>query len=342
MATAVHLETLFSTGWRQHALDLYNILLNKKISPRISVSPPLPPSPSTFCTLRVLHVSSLFLPPRLATAAGPWWLLSEEPDTMFRLWSTPVHRWLSSCVYRPTVDYYYCGSDGDKEKKKPLQRRERGRRGRVVGMTAAFVCSSAVHEAVTYVAMRCTCWPFNTFCLLFAVVVIAPWDAVYPVISEISEAAAGDHGGDGDDELSMVSQPLPLKKPVPTSSSSSNSLGAGDDGGVCSVGGDLSCPQTASGEVVSISGALSYSDGNGDGEQSFVVVGGETCLGEGCGGCGGSGGGSGVGAGSKKKKKPGSEWRGWGAVAFFVGASLVAGLAVDFLAWQWWRDVLLR
>eukprot|EP00903_Cladosiphon_okamuranus_P012179 g11422.t1 len=264
---------------------------------------------------------------------GPWWLLSDEPATMFRLWSTPVHRWISSCVYRPTVDYYCGGSGGGEgeEKEKPSRRR----RGRVVGLTVAFVFSSFAHEAVTYVAMRHTCWPFTTFTLLFAIVVIAAWDAVYPVISEIPEEAAGDRrGGDGDDELLVAPQPLPLERPAPASSSSSSGSRAGKDGGGCPVGVDASCPQAASGEVPPIS---SYSDGNGDDdENSFVVIGGETCLGG-----GGGGGGSGVNRGSKKKKA-GSEWRGWGAVAFFMGSSLVAGLAVDFLSWQWWRNVLLR
>lgn len=220
---------------------------------------------------------------------------------MFRLWSTPVHRWLSSCVYRPTADY---GGRKDKKKRKPTPR------WRVLGMTAAFAFSSAVHEAVTYVALRRTCWPFNTFCLLFSAVVIAAWDAVYPVRSVISEAS-------GDDEREP-GQSVPLKPAVPSSSSSLKSATENDGGSV----GENCCPPATG--ALPVSGALA-SDGND--EDSFVVVG------EIGGGNGGTG---------SAKKKPGSEWRGWGAVAFFVGASVVMASVVDFLAWQWWRHTLLR
>lgn len=41
-------------------------------------------------------------------------------------------------------------------------------------------------------------------------------------------------------------------------------------------------------------------------------------------------------------RKVGSEWRGWGAVAFFEGCSIPMALVVDFLAWQWWRHTLLE
>lgn len=45
--------------------------------------------------------------------------------------------------------------------------------------------------------------------------------------------------------------------------------------------------------------------------------------------------------------KPGSrllmgrEWRGWGAVAFYMGTSCPVTLLFDFLAWQWWRHTFL-
>ena len=64
--------------------------------------------------------------------------------------------------------------------------------------------------------------------------------------------------------------------------------------------------------------------------------------------------GEGVGAGGVKVKhgapqgrrvtygKVGSEWRGWGAVAFFEGCSSSMALVVDVLAWQWWRQTLLE
>ena len=236
---------------------------------------------------------------------------------MFRLWSTPVHRWLFSCVHRPIADYHCGGGKEDSNSdKKPSCRRRRRRRRRVLGMTAAFVFSSAVHEAVTYVAMRRTCWPFNTFCLVFAAVLIPAWDALYPVVSEITEA--GDGGGE-------LAQSPPLKAAVSTSSSPSSSTSnstTDNDDHIGSVG--KGCPPVRG--VRPVSGALAP-DGMDD--NMFVVVG-RTYLG---------GGGGDAGSG---KKKAGSKWRGWGAVAFFMGASLLMGLAVDFLAWQWWRHSLLR
>lgn len=37
------------------------------------------------------------------TPAGPWWLLADDPSAMYRLWSTPVHRWLVSSIYKPVL-----------------------------------------------------------------------------------------------------------------------------------------------------------------------------------------------------------------------------------------------
>lgn len=259
---------------------------------------------------------------------------------MFRLWSTPVHRWLFSCVHKPTVDY--CGGGGggggekeetaEKPSQRQRQRQRRRRRVRVLGMTAAFAVSSAVHEAVTYVAMRKTCWPFNTFCLVFAAFLIAAWDALYPVVSEIAEAGdgGGDSGGGGDGESARPLPPLRPSVSSPSSSSSSTTTTDITDSYGGSVGESRPPVVTVTG-VHPVSGSSASDRGD---ENSFVVVG-RTCL------VGGGGGGGDVGPGNKRRK-PGSKWRGWGAVSFFMGASLVIGLAVDFVAWQWWRHTLLR
>lgn len=45
-----------------------------------------------------------------------------------------------------------------------------------------FVVSGVFHEAVVYVAMRGTCWPFNTFLLCVAGLIITSWDYVFPII----------------------------------------------------------------------------------------------------------------------------------------------------------------
>ena len=57
---------------------------------------------------------TLFLSPRpppssslnISTLIGPWWLITDDLRTFFRTWSTPVHRWLVSCVHTPILS---CG-----------------------------------------------------------------------------------------------------------------------------------------------------------------------------------------------------------------------------------------
>lgn len=44
--------------------------------------------------------------PRFACShalAGPWWLVTDDLRLLFRMWSTPVHRWLAACIYRPIL-----------------------------------------------------------------------------------------------------------------------------------------------------------------------------------------------------------------------------------------------
>lgn len=34
---------------------------------------------------------------------GPWWLIADDIHGNYRQWSTPVHRWLLSCIYTPML-----------------------------------------------------------------------------------------------------------------------------------------------------------------------------------------------------------------------------------------------
>lgn len=172
------------------------------------------------------------------TTAGPWWLLVDEPDTMFRLWSTPVHRWLASCIYRPIADYNrttasatsptraeHAGGTGEQPENKQQQGQQQQQQRppqtgkerrwpwrRAVALLAAFVFSSAVHEAVTYIAMRRTCWPFNSFTLVLATAIISAWDSIYPVKSLISDDDVDEvvFGGTVDDK--SVGRTSPVSK----------------------------------------------------------------------------------------------------------------------------------
>lgn len=232
---------------------------------------------------------------------------------MFRLWSTPVYRWLWSCIYTPilypgiktnpssmkrelaiaspvsvsntvakggvrkgsdsagispTTAFADCSEDKNKadgsnivaplgkaagrdvrgqdelEKRRPISS---GRH--VLAMLFAFVFSSAVHEAMAFIAMRRTFWPINSFSLILCVVVISRWDRMYPLQYLIS---------------------------VERGASST--------------------------EV---------------GQQAEVP-------------------------GIPRRKLIGSEWRGWGAVAYFEITSIPISLFYDFLSWQWWRYTHLR
>ncbi|CAN0348470.1 unnamed protein product [Ectocarpus sp. 6 AP-2014] len=300
---------------------------------------------------------------------GPWWLLAEEPDTMYRLWSTPVHRWVSSCIYRPIVGHKSAafsqpGRSGGgvrrglagtscreseehqqqggyaEEKKQQQQQQQQQRRWtwrRLLALTSAFLFSSLVHEAVTFVAMRRTCWPVSTFSLVLSIFVISGWDAMYPVRSIISESAAVS-GASGEDSFDRHGTRPPAEPAVlPSSSAATRS-----QPGATATAAGVSCGSTV---VETSDGTLADHSA-----KSYVVVDHARDLGEqhaitsknGSDSCGTGGGGGVDGAGRvSNTKKAGREWRGWGAVAFFEGASLVMGLAVDFLMWQWWRHTLL-
>lgn len=120
----------------------------------------------------------------------------------------------------------------------------------VLAMFFAFLVSSVVHEAMAFIAMRRTFWPFNSFSLILCVVVISRWDRMYPLQCLIS---------------------------VKRGASSTDKVGRQVEG-----------------------------------------------------------------AGIAKKRLIGSEWRGWGAVAYYEITSLPMALFYDFLSWQWWRYSHLR
>lgn len=110
------------------------------------------------------------------------------------MWSVPVHRWLSACVHWPVLDAAArlyespvpappaadmsneteaAGGKGNEKKGLP--------RGWGLSVMCVFGVSMAFHEAVVFVAMRGTCWPFNTFLLTVAGTLILVWDRVFPV-----------------------------------------------------------------------------------------------------------------------------------------------------------------
>ena len=128
------------------------------------------------------------------------------------MWSVPVHRWLSSCVHWPMLEAAArrSGASASEGVAATPVKAENGRGAhtptgdgagkwaeggggevnakpaavsgwlQAVGVT--FVVSGVYHEAIVYVAMRGTCWPFNTFLLVVAGGLVTLWDLAFPLI----------------------------------------------------------------------------------------------------------------------------------------------------------------
>ncbi|CAN0266830.1 unnamed protein product [Ascophyllum nodosum] len=103
---------------------------------------------------------------------GCWWLALDDPRKLFRMWSVPVHRWLSSCVHQPMLHAFAA-----------RHRAEAATRVSTVGwigsVLVTFLVSIAFHEAVALVAYRGACIPFNTFLLTVAAMLVISWDAIF-------------------------------------------------------------------------------------------------------------------------------------------------------------------
>lgn len=164
-----------------------------------------------------------------------------------------------------------------------------------------FGFSSLAHEAVTFVAMRRTCWPFNTFSLIFSAAVVAAWDLMYPVRYLIT---VGDTASPST-APSVFSGSGPDQGVSPTQTGVCGPQRKGDTLAGAMGGGAGAMKTTNDG------GLVAGTNGNMEGKKGVLL------------------------------KKVGSEWRGWGAVAFFSGASWPMMLVFNFLAWQWWRHTFL-
>lgn len=178
--------------------------------------------------------------------AGPWWLIADDVRGNFRLWSTPVHRWLMSCIYTPTLSPGIktspsssrrepeatssvvgvtngrdandgsllanggkntsdsLSADPSRVKAAGQDLGSQGKLGkhrtissgrRLLALFSVFIVSSVVHEAVTFIAMRRTCWPSSNFSLITSAMVITEWDRMFPFQRLISvEVDKGDSG----------------------------------------------------------------------------------------------------------------------------------------------------
>lgn len=193
--------------------------------------------------------------------------MTDDLKLLFRMWSAPVHRWLAACVHRPIVELgrrsnsHESGAASSISVKTDGPNKSKGENKwlSLVALTSAFALSGAIHEAVTFVAMRHTCWLFNTFALVLFSTHIALWDVVCPVRSVL--------------RVATLSDPMAQKVAVDGRSHAAESL---------------SDSRKSKDKI----------DKKGAGASTALM---------------------------------GSEWRGWGAVVYFMGTSCPFGLMIDYL-----------
>ncbi|CAM9599089.1 unnamed protein product, partial [Ectocarpus fasciculatus] len=70
---------------------------------------------------------------------GPWWLVLDDVRDYFRLWSAPVHRWLSETVQRPMIEV------GQREALRRRRRRVAGGEGKPSGTNVTGGGSNGAH-----------------------------------------------------------------------------------------------------------------------------------------------------------------------------------------------------
>ncbi|CAM9742097.1 unnamed protein product [Scytosiphon promiscuus] len=292
---------------------------------------------------------------------GPWWLVMDDVRDYFRLWSAPVHRWLSKSIQRPMIeagqrearrrlpraavpeDAAVKGNQGsrkDVQGPRPVTSsvggtdRHEGDSGGgdkfseriiarwwVASVVCSFLVSGTVHEAVGFVAMRRTFWPFSTFFLAFSACLAPFWDAVFPVIAvgdAVSRAppvttrpsrpvAAAAVGGDGG-EAPAASEKARLEALINTPETPPTAPTVAPD-----VAEKVWKGQSGAARDVT-------AEGKSDGEARAVAAAagsGEPRL--------------------RKKRPPIGSHRGWTTVAFYIATSMPLNLVVDYLVWQWWR-----
>lgn len=171
------------------------------------------------------------------------------------MWSVPVHRWLSAYVHWPVLDAAARRHESSAPASAPAADMDSGtetasegrnnKKGPPQGWGWAVMCvfgvSTAFHEAVVFVAMRGTCWPFNTFLLTVAGTLILTWDRVFPVLGTEDNGTASDSGT----ATAAAAVPEGARKPI----------GGGVDGlGDCDVGGNRHSDGRGRGGVVAESG----------------------------------------------------------------------------------------
>lgn len=208
-------------------------------------------------------------------------------------------------------------------------------------MVCSFLVSGALHEAVGFVAMRRTLWPFNTLFLAMSASMTPWWDVLFPVLLSPAPAAAG-HASAGGTAVEEEAVVVVVGTAAVTAASRRSAAGeayvdpdgSGNDSDVHHQYGEQSSVRhSLSGE--SGENAAFGTPGIGTAEE---LPEGSLAVGKPPGGA------VGVGVGPCRRRlsrPPIGGWRGWTAVVFYMVASVPLTLVVDYLLWQWWRHAHL-
>ncbi|CAM9839761.1 unnamed protein product [Ectocarpus sp. 12 AP-2014] len=293
---------------------------------------------------------------------GPWWLVVDDVRDYFRLWSAPVHRWLSESVQRPMIEVGQRealrrrrrrvareedtppatngksgGSNGVHDHRPKGTSSTTGGKARhgadagivtrwwLASVVCSFLVSGVVHEAVGFVAMRRTVWPFSTFFLAVTASMAPFWDTLFPVVADTSTpgtrptgrrafasiaAAGGDGGGFSAATEAANSAAVPNTAAKPTTAKGTvNACSGNDIGAENGEAADGQHTGHPSKDVANKNGVVTGQQGR---EAPRL--------------------------GRKGAPRPKiGRWRGWAAVVVYGGMYMPLALVVDYCVWQWWR-----
>ncbi|CAM9724625.1 unnamed protein product [Ascophyllum nodosum] len=312
---------------------------------------------------------------------GPWWLITDDLRTFFRTWSTPVHRWLVSCVHTPILscdvptacvptggDPANSSADLMKGGESPTAAASTNGEGfgegqtpsgelgsqdgigkagtatsgwRLLALVSVFMFSSVVHEVVLFVAMRRTCWPINSFSLMTSVVFVAAWDKIFPPKYLIHEDSKRTEVEGENRNQTHALSPPARARHLAQRNPPPLTHSKSTAGLSCKTPAQK--PPAETGKRAAQSTAQ-YSDSAVSNGQLKLNPSNTSCaLSRTPCATGGSEPVSKAGPekGSVTPRPAIGSYRGWFAVVFYLVTSLPLTLLVDYLVWQWWRQAVM-
>lgn len=241
----------------------------------------------------------------------------------FRMWSAPVYRWLAACVQRPMLE---AGRRAARQRMNVAGgKRGHGSGGSIywrwwfASVVSSFLVSGLLHEAVGFIALRRTVWPFNTFFLALSATMTPWWDVLFPAVPTWST---------GSSSPTLESSPKTPARESPAETNKSEAkrsaekqrparnadfIGSKDqpNRGLSVPEGEAPCTHEEPSRTSFVVG-----DGTNSSEDDpgSAVAAARPAIGS---------------------------YRGWFATVFYLVASVPMTLAVDYLLWQWWRHTIV-